>query len=68
MTEHKLYRCDICGTEYADKSCAISCEKFHVKPKEVKGLGWNGKNVSDFPYPLTVVIEFDDGKQLQYER
>ena len=29
MTEKKLYTCDICKTDYADKEKAKDCEKNH---------------------------------------
>lgn len=29
MTEKKLYTCDICKTDYADKEKAKQCEKNH---------------------------------------
>ena len=30
MTEKKLYTCDICHTDYANKTDAQKCEKEHV--------------------------------------
>ena len=68
MKVRVLYKCEICGVEYADKDEALKCESFHKKPKKVKGLRYNGMNVSQYPYPATIIVEFDDGKQLEYKR
>lgn len=40
MTEKKLYTCDICKTDYADKEKAKECEKNHkvLETAEIVGV------------------------------
>lgn len=40
MKEKKLYTCEICNTDYADKEKAKQCEKGHIKQviNSLKGL------------------------------
>lgn len=62
MTEKKLYTCDICRTDYADKEEAKKCEKEHIK--------MNG--ISDFrihahmKYPFKIEVAFSDGTKHWY--
>lgn len=41
MKEKKLYTCEICHTDYAEKSRCAECEKSHKTKLEIKSLGKN---------------------------
>ena len=32
MKEQRLYVCEMCGTKYNEKECALDCEKAHMRP------------------------------------
>ena len=72
MTERKLYRCDICGTEYANPKDAQQCEAYHIFPakgvKQIKSFFKSMNQTSCDEYPYKVVITMNDGKQIQYTR
>lgn len=57
MKEKKLYTCEICNTDYADKEAAKKCEKNHKLLEkatiigEYKGMGMHP---SGKPYKLRV--------------
>jgi hypothetical protein len=72
MTERKLYRCDVCGVEYALAKDAQKCEEYHVAPmsgaNKIKGL-YKGMNQDGCDmYPYKVIITMSDGKQVEYRR
>ena len=71
MTERKLYRCDICRTEYSDPKEAQKCETYHIAPakgKKVDGT-YKGMNVHCCgPYPLKVIVTMADGAKIEYRR
>ena len=63
MKEVKHYICEICGTEYNDKSKAQHCEKGHCKPLEII------KRISFFKgYPLEITVKMADGTEQKYKR
>lgn len=72
MTERKLYRCDICGIEYAKPKDAEECEAYHIAPmggaKKIKsfykGMRQNGCDM----YPYKVIITMSDGALVEYRR
>ena len=78
MREKKLYVCEICGTEYADKRKAEECETAHVKPKRLTkkmkfhayGSGRDPALASyqPEPYPDWIDIEMSDGNTVRYKR
>lgn len=67
MTERRLYKCDICGTEYASKDNAIACEQSHRIPKKVRAYRYNAMR-TEGKYPQVVTITFDDGSEVRYSR
>ena len=70
MTERKLYRCDVCKTEYANKDDAEKCEKYHVEPSRKATIGfYKGMNQhSCDQYPYKVIVQMADGKGIEYKR
>ena len=72
MTERKLYRCDVCGTEYATPDVAQKCEKYHVAPMtgkgKIKGLYKCMNQGGCDQYPFKVLVTMSDGKLVEYRR
>lgn len=68
MKETTLYQCEICGTQYADREAAESCESSHRIVKEVKGSKYRSQKSNPSGYPDTIFVEFDDGKRMMYRR
>ena len=74
MTELKLYRCDVCGVEYALAKDAQKCEAYHVAPmsgaKKIKGLymykGMNQDGCDMYPYKVIITMSY--GNQIEYRR
>ncbi len=57
MTEKKLYTCDICHTDYADKEKAKECEKNHKLLEKAVIFGEykpKGMLLSGVPYKIKV--------------
>lgn len=64
----RRYICEICGTEYNDKTKAQHCEKGHCKPLEIikaryLSVGNNAKG-----YPLEITVKMADGTEQKYKR
>lgn len=34
MIESKVYKCEVCGTTYADKDTCRECEAFHLRRQQ----------------------------------
>ena len=72
MTERRLYRCDICGTEYATPENAQKCEAYHVAPmggaKKIKSFYKSMNQSCCDKYPYKVLITMSDGKTVEYKR
>lgn len=66
MREIRLYKCEICGTDYADKSMALACEKFHTKPVSVDPCKYIPYTNTKKPYPETIMVSFENGKKVKY--
>lgn len=57
MKEKKLYTCDVCNTDYADKQKAIACEKNHKLLEKATIIGVYkpiGQYPSGEPYKIRV--------------
>lgn len=67
MKECKLYQCEICNTQYKDRSDCQACERKHVKPKGVKQCKYHGERYSE-NYPDTITVLMEDGKEIKYKR
>lgn len=64
MREQKLYMCEYCGTQYKDKTKALSCEKTHKKVSNLKDTRYHAN--CDLPDRVEVV--FEDGTSCWYKR
>lgn len=63
MKELKLYVCEVCHTQYAERQRAKNCEKSHVgEPKIVESCYSSQNN----KYPCKLIVEFKDGKRITY--
>lgn len=63
MKIKKLYTCDICGTDYADKENAAKCEKLHKLVSEIKDTRYSAK----YAYPHKILVKFKDGHEIWYK-
>lgn len=61
------YQCECCGTLYKDASTCKACEKQHRTPTKILKADHRAMGVCA-AYPLSVQLEFDDGKVVTYER
>lgn len=48
MKELKLYQCEVCGTQYADKLKAKECEKYHATNLEISDCKYHGDVLADY--------------------
>lgn len=59
MTEKKLYTCDICHTDYADKEKAKECEKNHKLLEKATIVGeYKPKNMMSDGVPYKIRVKF----------
>lgn len=64
MKEKKLYTCEICHTDYADKFRCCECEKSHNTNLRIKSLGkYKPYNVYSDGFPQSITIVTADGKK-----
>lgn len=68
MKKVEHYICEICGTEYNDKSKAMECEKHHKKIIKVSPEKYRPKGMNLGGYPEILAVEFDDGSLAKYKR
>ena len=64
MKKKVLYSCEVCFTDYAEKSEAEQCEKQHEKIKGIHSFRVNAHE----KYPFKVEVQFADGHSCNYER
>lgn len=64
MEVKRLYTCEFCRSDYADKENAIKCEKTHKKVSEIKDTRYS----AGFAYPYKVLVKFEDGHEIWYRR
>lgn len=68
MKEVKHYICEICGTEYNDKSKAQQCEKGHCKPIEIVKSRYLSIKDNQKGYPLEITVKMSDGTEQKYKK
>lgn len=68
MKEEKLYRCEFCNTQYADKKVCETCEKNHKKIKDVKAVKYLSIKNDKTGIPNKILVTFDDGEEYMYVR
>ena len=64
MTEKKLYTCDICKTDYANKADAQKCEKEHCKCAGITDFRIHAHQ----KYPHKIEVTFSDGTKHWYRQ
>lgn len=70
MTENTVYRCDVCGTTYANRNDCVACEVFHARLSTgnvIENVRYLAKNNGHLPYPHRVTLRFSDGRFACYE-
>lgn len=65
MQKVEQYICEVCGTEYKDKSICEQCETGHIKPVEIKSAKFYPVGKGN-RYPVSVSIEMDNGEIAVY--
>lgn len=68
MKEVNKYICEVCNTEYKNKSDAADCEKNHKIKLKIKDKKYLPLNMDNSGYPLNINVEFEDGKVIKYKR
>lgn len=68
MKEVKHYICEVCGTEYNDKSKCSACEKGHKKPVEIVGASYVSIHSNVKGYPTRITVKMSDGSEQTYKR
>lgn len=66
MKKIDLYQCEICGTQYKEKSKCQDCEKSHVKPVQIVEEKFMPKNCNG-KYPVHITVKMADGKNVTYK-
>lgn len=68
MKELKLYKCEICETEYTDKKEAMECEENHVETLEIVDCEFVRKAFMDDGFPTKITVKSEDGTERTYFR
>ena len=67
MKEYKMYQCEICNTQYKDRSDCETCEKNHVRPEGIKQCEYHmDQYFANYPDIITVLMK--DGREIKYIR
>ena len=66
MKELKLYQCEVCGRQYADKLKAKECEKYHVKDFEIVKRDYRGINEGAGAFPVKIWVRSKNGEERMY--
>ena len=68
MKEVKHYICDICGTEYNEKTKAKLCERKHCFPVEIVECRYVPYYHNEKGYPISVRVKMSDGEVVTFKR
>ena len=66
MKEIKQYKCEHCGTIYADKDGALQCEKGHKSATKIVSVHYMPHIYHNTSYPDKILVEFNDGTTKEY--
>lgn len=66
MKELKLYQCEVCGTQYADKDKAKQCEQYHARGLEIDGWSYRGMNETTEKFPVKIWVKSKSGEERMY--
>ena len=67
MKEKRLFVCELCNTEYADKKKAKSCEDSHKTKFKIKNMRHVAINNNKKGFHVTVTLEAEDGSIKTYK-
>ncbi len=72
MIESKVYKCEVCGTTYANKEACRECEAFHRRlpagaEEIITGARYLAKHNANNPFPDRLTVRFIDGHEALYE-
>lgn len=67
MKRLELFVCEVCNTQYNEKSKALECEKSHKLPVSCAGHKYRSKKSNEKGYPDSVIVTFNDGSEAKYE-
>ena len=68
MKETTLWKCEVCGTEYRDKSKCEKCEASHKKKGKIVKMRHLPYTSDLSGYPDRITVKFEDGKERVYSR
>lgn len=68
MKEVKHYICEVCNTEYNEKSKAEDCEKGHIFPKSIKNKRYLPMKNNNKGYPISIDVLMENGDVVTYKR
>lgn len=68
MKELSKYQCEYCNTEYAEKANAEQCENNHKINAKLKTKKYLSYNLDHSGYPISLNVEFENGKVITYKR
>ena len=68
MKTKKLYECELCHTNYADKEEAQRCEKNHQKAVEISDTRYLSYNSDQSGIPTKICIKFTNGNNVWFHR
>jgi len=62
------YRCEVCGTEYADRKVAEECEKGHKTVEKIQSARYQPITLNRKGYPVSISVLMSDGQAITYGR
>lgn len=68
MKKVEKYRCEICGTEYADRKTAEECEKGHKTIEKIRDARYQPRSMNGKGYPVSIDVLMSDGQTVTYKR
>lgn len=68
MKRVEKYRCEICGTEYADSKIAEDCENGHKTVEKIKDARYQPISIIRNGYPVSISVLMSDGEIITYKR
>lgn len=66
MKELKLYQCELCKTQYADKNEAKKCEEYHARDFKIDSLLYKGMNETSEKFPVKIWVKSKNGEERMY--
>ena len=67
MKEKRIFVCEICGTDYADKENAKNCESGHKTKLTIKNMKYVAMSRNGSGFPVTIDIMSEDGTVKKYK-